>query len=131
MNDDPSKVDVLYARVHEVGKSERLQELANEVMQYFVMKGLGKDEYGKVKLHATVINTKLRETDKELTSSSQSRNNKRVPFTSRTSFDARKITEIFKDFAFGEHHVDCIHLSQRGAYDENGQYHCCKSLALP
>ena len=64
-------------------------------MQYFVMKDLGKDKYGKVKLHATVITTKLRETDKELTSSSQSRNNKRVPSTSWTSFDARKIMEVY------------------------------------
>jgi hypothetical protein len=63
-------------------------------MNYFILKGLGKEGYGRVKLHATVINTKLRETDKESTSSSQSRNNKRVPFSSRTSFDARKATEV-------------------------------------
>ncbi|XP_028401344.1 activating signal cointegrator 1 complex subunit 1-like isoform X2 [Dendronephthya gigantea] len=129
MNDDPSKVDVLYAKVHD--EDGRLQELANAIMKYFVTKGLGKDGYGRVKLHATVLTTKLRETDKtEQTSRFQSTsNNRRAPI--QTSFDAREITEVFKDFVFGEHHVDCIHLSQRGVYDDNGQYHCCKSIPLP
>ena len=73
----------------------RLQDLANAVMNYFIMKGLGKDEYGRVKLHATVINTKLRETDQgESTTSLQSRNNKKAAHFSRTSFDAREVTEV-------------------------------------
>ena len=65
-------------------------------MNYFITKGLGKDEHERVKLHATVLNTKLRETNgREQTSRLQSTsNNKRAPFPSRTSFDARKITEV-------------------------------------
>lgn len=60
------------------------------------MKGLAKEEYDRVKLHATVINTKLRESDQvESKSSSQSaKNNKRPAFSNRRSFDARKITEV-------------------------------------
>ena len=75
------------------------------------MKGLGKDEYDRVKLHATVINTKLRENEqRELTPSSQSRNPKRAPY--RSSFDARELTEVrqinSKLFLYF-HDVDSIH----------------------
>ena len=62
-------------------------------MNYFIMKGLGKHEYDKVKLHATVINTKLRETDQG-EASSQSRNIKKTAHFSRTSFDAREVTQV-------------------------------------
>lgn len=71
----------------------RLQKLANELMSYFVTRGMGKDEYGgRVKLHATVINTKLRETDSE--SRSAMRNNKKPPVNSRISLDVREITKV-------------------------------------
>merc|ERR1711934_1238501 len=57
MNDDPGEVDVLYAKVQE--HSGRLQEAANKVVERFVASGLMKQEYDRVKLHCTLINSLL------------------------------------------------------------------------
>lgn len=55
MNDDPTSVDVLYAKV----VSEPLQRIADQLMEYFVAKGLVQRQYDHVKLHATLINSKF------------------------------------------------------------------------
>ena len=41
------------------------------------------------------------------------------------------ILQKFKDFDFGEFHLDSIHLSQRGVFEANGQYHCAFEVPLP
>lgn len=66
----------------------RLQRLANEIMKYFVTKNLAKDEFDSVKLHATVINTKLREMK------SLAKSGTRGQSVNRVSFDATQITEV-------------------------------------
>ncbi|XP_075390901.1 activating signal cointegrator 1 complex subunit 1 isoform X2 [Tenrec ecaudatus] len=60
MNDDPAMVDVLYAKVHMKDGSNRLQELADRVLERFQSSGLIVKEWSPVKLHATVINTRFR-----------------------------------------------------------------------
>ena len=66
----------------------RLQRLANEIMKYFVTKNLAKDEFDSVKLHATVINTKLREMK------SLAKSGTRGQSVNRVSFDATQLTEV-------------------------------------
>ncbi|KAK2573292.1 Activating signal cointegrator 1 complex subunit 1 [Acropora cervicornis] len=48
MNDDPSEVDVLYAKVTTKDGSDRLQKLADGVVEKFVAHGLMKKEYEKL-----------------------------------------------------------------------------------
>ncbi|KAE8591036.1 hypothetical protein XENTR_v10018287 [Xenopus tropicalis] len=60
MNDDPAMVDVLYAKVEMKDGSERLQLIADRLMQRFVSSGLMLKEWDRVKLHATVMNTLFR-----------------------------------------------------------------------
>jgi len=60
MNDDPSDVDVLYAKVKCKDGSDRLQKLADYVVGKFVNAQLAETQYDRVKLHATLINSKFR-----------------------------------------------------------------------
>lgn len=55
MNDDPSKVDVLYGRCIE--NSGRLQQLADVVADSLEADGLLDRQYERVKLHATLMNS--------------------------------------------------------------------------
>lgn len=41
------------------------------------------------------------------------------------------VLQMFEDFSFGEYHLDTIHLSTRGVYDEAGRYECAASVPLP
>eukprot|EP00054_Salpingoeca_dolichothecata_P005807 m.36247 g.36247 ORF g.36247 m.36247 type:complete len:428 (+) comp15959_c0_seq1:58-1341(+) len=96
MNDDPSEVDVLYAKVECPG----LQELVDNIVKTFVEADLlepeTKGEGKHVKLHATLINSK-RNRDEE---------------GKRISFDARAILDHFEDHEFGTCSFNAIHLSK-------------------
>ncbi|XP_060796158.1 activating signal cointegrator 1 complex subunit 1 isoform X3 [Neoarius graeffei] len=60
MNDDPSMVDVLYAKVCVQDESDKLQQIANRLVECFVAAGLMNKEWDRVKLHATIMNTLFR-----------------------------------------------------------------------
>ncbi|KAM6346815.1 activating signal cointegrator 1 complex subunit 1 isoform 3-T3 [Alca torda] len=60
MNDDPAMMDVLYAKVHMKDGSDRLQVIADQLVERFVASGLMLKEWDRVKLHATVMNTLFR-----------------------------------------------------------------------
>ncbi|KAM6067526.1 activating signal cointegrator 1 complex subunit 1 isoform 3-T7 [Chlamydotis macqueenii] len=60
MNDDPAMTDVLYAKVHMKDGSDRLQVIADRLVERFVASGLMLKEWDRVKLHATVMNTLFR-----------------------------------------------------------------------
>merc|ERR1712168_925076 len=55
MNDDPSMVDVLYAKVKQ--GANILQQLADGMVDYFVSEGIMTRQYDKVKMHVTVMNS--------------------------------------------------------------------------
>lgn len=117
MNDDPSAVDVLYAKV----VSEELQQISNEIAQYFASRGFIKLQYDNVKLHVTLINSRFSENDDAIEKDEfqdlrgESRNQ-------RNTFDASKILKKYKDFHFGSVDIDEIHLSQRYSKSSNGYY---------
>lgn len=82
--------------------------------------GLMKREYDKVKLHATLINTRYRKDNEKDSSGSRSRD--RNKHSKRISFDARPILEKFVNFDFGQQQLNLIHLSHRFSVDEKGYY---------
>ncbi|XP_071420505.1 activating signal cointegrator 1 complex subunit 1 isoform X3 [Pithys albifrons albifrons] len=119
MNDDPAMTDVLYAKVHMKDGSDRLQVIADQLVERFVASGLMLKEWGRVKLHATVMNTLFRKDPTE------ERNNT-VPgkssFKERESFNGRNILKLFENFYFGEVQLDSVRLSQRFSSDTSGYY---------
>jgi len=52
-------------------------------------------------------------------------------FPERIAFDARGILEKYGSKDFGEHKLECIHLSQRGKFDTSGYYHCVDKINFP
>lgn len=117
MNDDPSAVDVLYAKV----VSEELQQIANEIAQYFASRGFIQLQYENVKLHVTLINSRFSDNDDaiEKDEAPDLRDGNR---NQRKTFDASKILKKYKDFHFGSIAIDEINLSQRYSKASNGYY---------
>ncbi|XP_009288835.1 activating signal cointegrator 1 complex subunit 1 isoform X1 [Aptenodytes patagonicus] len=120
MNDDPAMTDVLYAKVHMKDGSDRLQVIADQLVERFVASGLMLKEWDRVKLHATVMNTLFRKDP-----SAEERNNTmtgKSSFKERESFNGRNILKLFENFYFGEAQLDSVRLSQRFSSDASGYY---------
>lgn len=123
MNDDPSAVDVLYAKVCDFPLC--IQDLCANVVKEFMSAGLvsedevrGEGEGGnfvvKFKFHATVVNTRFRKGESGV----------RVPF------DARQLLKDFGDFDFGTVNIESIHLSQRAISQTTGFFKCLNFIQL-
>ncbi|NXL86303.1 ASCC1 protein, partial [Alectura lathami] len=129
MNDDPAVMDVLYAKVRTKDGSDRLQAIADQLVERFVASGLMLREWDRVKLHATVMNTLFRkdpggaeERSSAVTGKSSSKE--------RESFNGRNILKLFENFSFGEAQLDAVLLSQRFSSDASGYYATAGRLSL-
>ncbi|XP_019620390.1 PREDICTED: activating signal cointegrator 1 complex subunit 1-like [Branchiostoma belcheri] len=131
MNDDPAMVDVLYAQVHLPDGSDKLQTMADGVVERFVSAGLTEQEYDRVKLHTTVMNTLFRRDPSASPDKSSRKAGKGRPLKERESFDARNVLKIFGDFHFGKTDLNSIHLSERFSSDsKTGYYNCAAAVEL-
>uniref|UniRef100_A0A023FZE5 K Homology domain-containing protein n=1 Tax=Amblyomma parvum TaxID=251391 RepID=A0A023FZE5_AMBPA len=140
MNDDPGEVDVLYAKVSAFNRegpsrsSEKckLQQLADGVAQRFLESGLmlRQQDRGRgpehVKLHMTLMNTRLRE--QRFATENTSLPPARKP---RNSFDATGIMKRNRDFAFGRIHIPSINVVDPHNCDSDGFYKRIATLHLP
>ncbi|KAL4640036.1 activating signal cointegrator 1 complex subunit 1 [Arapaima gigas] len=118
MNDDPAMVDVLYAKVQLKDGSDKLQVMADQLVEHFVSAGLMVREWDRVKLHGTVMNTLFRrDLSEEDKSTAKILNTK-----DREAFDARNILRMFGAYHFGEFELNAVHLSQRYSTDCTGFY---------
>lgn len=131
MNDDPSSVHVLYAKVF----NEKLQEIVNRIAAFFKEQGLNNSKFERedVKLHLTLINSSFRFAETETNEGEEAENSQsqgRKKYEKKRSFDAREILDKFKDFYFGSFVVNEIHLSQRKCYDDNGFYKSSSVIKL-
>ncbi|XP_042719455.1 activating signal cointegrator 1 complex subunit 1 isoform X3 [Lagopus leucura] len=129
MNDDPAMMDVLYAKVHMKDGSDKLQMIADQLVERFVASGLMLREWDRVKLHATVMNTLFRKDP----SGAEERSNTvtgKSSFKERESFNGRNILKLFENFSFGEAQLDAVLLSQRYSSDASGYYGTAGRLLL-
>ncbi|KAI8772425.1 activating signal cointegrator 1 complex subunit 1-like [Biomphalaria glabrata] len=125
MNDDPTEVDVLYAKVQKGEACKRLQTIVDYIAEKLCNSGLMKKEYDRVKLHVTVLNTLMRKDPTGIFDAAR-------PGTKfRESFDASGMLRTFKDFDFGPLCVDSIHLSQRHTTSKSGYYESASIIELP
>ncbi|PIK51488.1 putative activating signal cointegrator 1 complex subunit 1-like [Apostichopus japonicus] len=112
MNDEPGKVRVLYAKVEPRNKTNKLQLIADGLMERFRAAGLARVDYDRVKIHATLMNCAFwKDFD------GQGRTSEVTSY-----FDSRPIMEKFGDYMFGSHTIDSVHISERSSYDANGFY---------
>ncbi|CAL8282985.1 unnamed protein product [Merluccius merluccius] len=126
MNDDPAMVDILYAKVNLKDHSDRLQVMANRLVEHFVSAGLMFREWDKVKLHGTVMNTLFRKDSTAEDSGGPGRKNMR----DREAFDARNILKTFGSYRFGEFDLSSVQLSQRYSTDCTGYYSSAGSVSF-
>lgn len=118
MNDNPSKVNVLYGKV----ESKGLQRIADETVKYFVDHKLAKTarEPEHVKMHMTLINTG--------NAFFKIENGQKKRRRSRPQFDGRSILEKFANFEFGSQEVNHIHLALRRSKGSDGFYVLISSI---
>ncbi|XP_052272061.1 activating signal cointegrator 1 complex subunit 1-like isoform X6 [Dreissena polymorpha] len=125
MNDDPSEVDVLYVKV--LDNTDRLQSIADRLVDRFSTSGLMQRDYERVKLHVTVMNTLFR---KDPTGTTEARQPREKGRKERESFSAVQLLKKFGDYKFGSHTVDTVHISQRHRTGPQGYYACAGSIRL-
>jgi len=116
MNDDPGEVDVLYAKVQPLDEAHDVQSFVDELVETLISEGYLKKQYDRVKLHATIMNTLFRDSERET-----SRKKKRI------TFDAQPILELFSEYFFGEIVVGSLDVCIRKTFDCDGLY----KVALP
>ncbi|VDM50281.1 unnamed protein product [Toxocara canis] len=111
MNDDPTRVRVLYAKAY----SEKLQEVADIIADGIGDAGLAPRRSDRVKIHCTLMNTRYAiEKGKE-----------------NVIMDVEKLMQKYSEFYFGHITVSEVHLSSRvDPKDENGYYSCVASFKL-
>ncbi|XP_053976357.1 activating signal cointegrator 1 complex subunit 1 [Hylaeus volcanicus] len=116
MNDDPSEVNVLYARI--IDTNNILQDIADEIVNHYANIGLLRKEKDRVKLHVTLMNTSFKLDDKEFTDKRKLR------------FDAREILKVHGNTIFGETTLKELHISQRHTISSNGYYQATATINL-
>lgn len=126
MNDDPASVDVLYAKVSVKDKSDKLQGLADRLVEHFVSAGLMVREWDRVKLHGTVMNTLFRKDSTVEDAGGPGRQG----LSNREAFDARNILKTFGTHHFGGFELNTVALSQRYSTDCTGYYTSAGSLSF-
>jgi activating signal cointegrator complex subunit 1 len=120
MNDDPTQVHVIYAKLTDLSQNNSFQIIINDIFSHFEGTKLMTrshqferlDPNKKIKPHITLMNTKRRKWAKPDT---YSRNDRK-----REAFDATAILKNFKDFDFGEVSLESIEISVRYGKD-NGK----------
>lgn len=124
MNDDPAMVDVLYAKVNVKDGSDKLQVIADRLVEHFVSVGLMVREWDRVKLHGTVMNTLFRKDSTVEDSGGPGRQT----ISEREAFDARNILKKFGAHCFGDVELNKVLLSQRYSTDCTGYYTSAGSI---
>lgn len=150
MNDDPSEVDVLYARVQPLASSptpaatsrqddfsdEPIQRIADGLMKRFVESGLARKQYDRVKLHSTLMNTLLRqetaanENQNQQTTTASQASKRLGDNRDRESFDARNVLRHFGDYDFGEFTLNEVHISVRFTTGADGFFDYASKVSI-
>lgn len=104
-------------------ESKPLQQIAEDITDYFVSAGLIQRQYDNVKLHVTLINTLFRKTAEEDSGKSH------LPHARKT-FDARDILKKYATFEFGRQAVRNVHLSERFTTANDGFYEATAVLKI-
>ncbi|XP_071479283.1 activating signal cointegrator 1 complex subunit 1-like [Diadema antillarum] len=130
MNDDPGRVSVLYGKVRMRDGSNKLQDIADRIRQRFLASPLSQDKFEKagVKLHMTVMNASFRQ--KDLPDTRAEGRGRGRPSANVQMFDVTEILQRFRDFFFGEHCIDSVHISERGRYGDDGFYRPAGKIVL-
>ncbi|UJR25407.1 hypothetical protein I4U23_006754 [Adineta vaga] len=131
MNDDPSFVDVLYAKIQLIDQknSNRLQNFLDRLNEELFNTGLMKQKFDRLKLHITLMNSLLRKDESGILEAQKTARG-RVKNQERESFDAKKVLRLFSQFDFGQIELNELHLSIMHQPDRQTGYYGCEMKIL-
>lgn len=133
MGDDPTDMHVLYLKVQD-DPSGRLAALCKLAVAAFEQAGLlGQQPQHKVKLHATIINTRHRrqQHDGPQQHNGQQHHQKQQHHQTRQGFDGTALLKQHACLDVGEVQLPSLAISQRGVYDvASGYYAALDTLPL-
>ncbi|CAF0729529.1 unnamed protein product [Rotaria sp. Silwood1] len=131
MNDDPSFVDVLYAKVQLIDQTNanRLQNFLDRLSEELLNTGLMKQKFERIKLHVTLMNSLLRKDDTGILEAQKTARG-RVKNQERESFDAKNILRLFGQYDFGQIELNELHLSIMHEPDRQTGYYGCETKLL-
>ncbi|KAI8992539.1 AKAP7 2'5' RNA ligase-like domain-containing protein [Pilobolus umbonatus] len=115
MQPSPAKAHVLYIDPEDVSENKVLKELCTSLINKMIEAGVMVAEDRPLKLHATLINTSNRVSDKK---------------NSREPFDARPILKEFKNIDFGTVILDKLHIMKMGRTGPGKTYQSEGSISL-
>ncbi|PNH12215.1 Activating signal cointegrator 1 complex subunit 1 [Tetrabaena socialis] len=121
-------------QVHDMGPGSRLEALCDLLVDQFAQAGLllPQDER-KVKLHATVVNTRYRKRapgGAGAAPPAAAGGRQQQQREERQPFDGRALLAEHARLDLGIHCLEAAHLSQRGVYGPDGYYRCAGKLSL-
>ncbi|GMT02891.1 hypothetical protein PENTCL1PPCAC_25065, partial [Pristionchus entomophagus] len=117
MNDDPTEVHVLFAKVHGGGVQELVDDIKDELHKADL---IARVEKQKVKLHMTVMNSRYAATDKDGNPSPFQHT-----YKDRKPFDASWIMREHGDWDFGAFTLDRFTICTLSTEDEKTGYYEC------
>ena len=131
MNDDPSFVDVLYAKVQLIDQTNvnRLQSFLDRLNDELLNTGLMKQKFERIKLHVTLMNSLLRKDDTGILEAQKTSRGK-VKNQERESFDAKKILRLFGQYDFGQIELNELHLSIMHQPNHRTGYYGCETKII-
>lgn len=97
--------------------------ISDAVFGEFVKADLAKNEFNRVKVHCTVMNSRF------VSDESRSEKGQRRDRT-KYSFDASKILKAFESFKFGSVKIDKIYLNERFRKSDDDYYYSVSTLEL-
>lgn len=123
MNDDPSEVHVVYLELEKDDVYSRLAKVIQIINDAFIDAGLAldKDVAHNEKLHATIVNSKWREST--------------AAGGPRLAFDATNILSLFRNVCLGSHRLRHLELNVLGGGRRSGEgegyYQCEFAINFP
>ncbi|OQR69971.1 activating signal cointegrator 1 complex subunit 1-like [Tropilaelaps mercedesae] len=138
MNDDPDVVNVLYANIQEAQRNDtgRLQGLCDDVVQRFRESGLMVNSQASdrehLKLHMTLMNSKLAQEPNALVNPAFAFRNRRRTYDNVKPFSAKKILQTLGDQDFGVVQVCQMELNVISQVEPcTGYYRCMAKICFP
>jgi len=125
MNDDPTEVHVIYAKIIDMSENQCLQPIMNDIFDRFEKSKLMTRSHQfdkvsdscKVKPHLTLINSRYRQTSsndpKPQRDNSRKFDSRSDNKPKREAFDATAILDRFGNYFFGEVEIETIEISIR------------------
>ena len=100
-------------------------EISDEVLKAFISGGLAEEQYNRVKIHCTIMNSKFVAGDVNPKDERNRKVDRQV-----NCFDSSNIMKKYGKFKFGNVVIDTVYLHERFKPSTDGYFNTVKTLSL-